>query len=253
MVAASSARCPQPRHHRAIPRGVQYLRLPVLDGELHRDPQPLPVPRGLGDVITDLFGRLRTTHIFQSEKPRMNEGGEPHTAPGPPPHPLTHPARPRAPHVPARAVRSWGPGRKWRRPPRRCSADTLRAQQRSVSSTPPSPLPRRPAVLPTQHVPTFTSVGSNLGGMAAACGADADGCYRLRPGGWQRGCEPCGGDIYRHRDLARAWQRGIRLPPLPSSLRPQETLWCERGALWRLVSVVWRPRDGTGRHDSGRR
>lgn len=54
--------CTRCSHHQAAPSGVRYLGLPVLDGELHRDPQPLPVARGLGNVITDLLGRLKRAH-----------------------------------------------------------------------------------------------------------------------------------------------------------------------------------------------
>lgn len=55
-------------HHEAIPRGIEYLSLPVLDGQLHRDPQPLPVTRGLGDVIADFFGGLRRTETLETKK-----------------------------------------------------------------------------------------------------------------------------------------------------------------------------------------
>lgn len=55
-------------HHEAIPRGIEYLSLPVLDGELHRDPQPLPVSRGLGNVIADFFGGLRRTETLGTQK-----------------------------------------------------------------------------------------------------------------------------------------------------------------------------------------
>lgn len=54
--------------------------MPVLDGELHRDPQPLPVTRGLGNVITDLLGRLRRKHRLPSAKPSL---GSQHKTPTP--------------------------------------------------------------------------------------------------------------------------------------------------------------------------
>ena len=38
--------------------GCTYSGLPVLDGQLHSDPQALPVTGGLGNVITNFLGRL---------------------------------------------------------------------------------------------------------------------------------------------------------------------------------------------------
>lgn len=62
------------------PCGVRYLRLPVLDRQLHRDPQPLPVARGLGDVIAHLLGGLRDD-TWRSHRARIR-AESPSAAPG---------------------------------------------------------------------------------------------------------------------------------------------------------------------------
>lgn len=62
------------------PCGVRYLRLPVLDRQLHRDPQPLPVARGLGDVIAHLLGGLRD-NTWRSHRARIRVES-PSAAPG---------------------------------------------------------------------------------------------------------------------------------------------------------------------------
>lgn len=64
----------------AGPCGVRYLRLPVLDRQLHRDPQPLPVARGLSDVIAHLLGGLRGD-TWRSHRARV-KAESPSAAPG---------------------------------------------------------------------------------------------------------------------------------------------------------------------------
>lgn len=294
--------------------------MPVLDGELHRDPEPLPVTRGLGNVITDLLGGLRRKHKLLSGKPLFgSQQGTPtlqqnpsplqflllhckigkksffsssHVAgapmatqdtlqPGLPPpagsapsslpasaqrglRPSQEPpavpptARPMPRNVPDRAGRSWGPEQRWRRPPRRCSAGTLRAQhgrqprcngpgRRPPPSRPslgrspprshrhprgngpgslipapaaltarPRPLPA-PLLPPPRHVPTLISLGSNLGGMAAARGADGGGCCEgcgLAGRRAERDRAPRGRLIYPPRSREMTALRGPR-PPLP--------------------------------------
>lgn len=256
---------------------MRYLRLPVLDRQLHRDPQPLPVARGLGDVIAHLLGGLRDD-TWRSHRARIR-AESPSAAPRffsvcrtaehpfcrmeqhrprtyfippsqgplqfprdsliPPPghasHPLFprprtcfHSARdmfhpsppcprssksPRPRYVPAPGVRSWGPARTWLRPRHRCSAGKLRGQRRvSRARRPHSPRP--PPAPAARHVPTLISLGSNLGGIAAADGGDGGGWKRMETDGAQK----------EHRDLSGAVKRQrVRRGPLIYSTRSRES------------------------------
>lgn len=127
------------------------------------------------------------------------------------PVPLSPLPRPR--HVPAPGVRSWGPARTWLRPLRRCSAGKLRGQRR-VSRARRAPRPPPASRARCRHVPTLISLGSNLGGMAAADGGDGDGWRRMERGAGQK--------AFRLPRAAKR-QRGRRSPeiyPLKSRERP---------------------------------
>lgn len=265
----------------AGPCGVRYLRLPVLDRQLHRDPQPLPVARGLGDVIAHLLGGLRDD-TWRSHRARVR-AESPSAAPGfffvcgiaehpfsrmeqhgpgtycippsqdplqlprdsiiPPAghashppfsHPGTcfhsargvfHPSPPlpglpppcprssNSPPVPGtyQPQRSDLGGQRGRGSDLAAGAAQVNCGDSAASAAPAGPRgPRPPPAPAARHVPTLISLGSNLGGIAAADGGDGGGWRRIEHETaseafreQRKGSGKGAGLGYTRRDLAR--------------------------------------------------
>lgn len=191
----------------AGPCGVRYLRLPVLDRQLHRDPQPLPVARGLGDVIAHLLGGLRDD-TWRSHRARLNPRA---------------PALPAAPSPCAVLPDTFPPGwsstapllprARFPPPSELFPRDLLIPPQQDALPTPPgtsftAPLPGHAPLglpIPAPPVPgTYQPQGSDLGGQRGR-GSD------LSAGAAQVNC----GDSAASAAPARP--RDPRPPPAPAA------------------------------------